>query len=228
MVIGDGRSRPYMVPMFDEFKMIQQILVEPSTGPNLERRIRGALANRHEIELVIIFGVVDDMYQRCPEVGMFLNSDITAEVIHARYKDVVNTVKRVLKDVKIILTVPDVVELKWFNTTLHVRGTAANDLAWRWNRQMIDAMRIIRRVGDEFVAKETDSDGRSAGNRTIRARSTCLCARFRSPITAAERARSRVRCSISTLCCAALFTATKRIDGRVTASQAAAAISRAR
>ncbi len=34
---------------------------------------------------------------------------------------------------------------------------------------------------------------------------------------------SRVRCTINTLCCSAVLTATKRIEGRVTASQIASA-----
>ena len=35
--------------------------------------------------------------------------------------------------------------------------------------------------------------------------------------------RSRLRCMVSAACCASLLTGTKRIDGRVTASQIAAA-----
>jgi len=99
----------------------------------------------------------------------------------------------------------------------------SNDINWRTSpcRQRRASGEMRSSSSSPITARSALTCGRPTGATMP---NSARCARI--ALTSMVRCRtmsSRVRCSISTLCCSADFTATKRMVGRVTASQIAAA-----
>ena len=133
--------------------MIQHIPMNIAESEDFEELIDRAFVERDDIELVVVFGMTDDIYSMSEERGMSVRERVTGDTITNRYVVVVNAIRHAIPGVAVLLTTPDVIDLTWYNKTRSVFPNRSNDYQWKWNQQSKQAMRAIRQSSDHFSGK---------------------------------------------------------------------------